>query len=274
MKFSDLLAAKLDLLVSWLLTSGIRTTLILLVAFLALRGIRLLSTQFDRILSELTGPSLERQKRTQTLSYVVRTGATAVLIIVTVMLLLAELGVDIAPLLAAAGIGGLAIGIGAQNLVRDIITGFFLLLEDQIRVGDVVKVGDKQGQVEGIGLRILTLRDFDGSVHTIPNGTITTVTNMTKDFSYAVLPVSVSPREDIDTVIQVLTDVGAELRQSADFSSDILSNLEVSGVDEVTGSRVTITVRIKTLPSKQWRVNRELRRRIKDAFNAHQIEMA
>jgi small conductance mechanosensitive channel len=212
MDLSSLLTAKLDLVLTWLLTSGIRLVFLLVVASLLLRAIRLLTDKFNRMLLGFTH-SVERQKRAQTLSHIARAVATTVLFILTAMLLLKEVGINIAPLLAAAGIGGLAVGFGAQNLVRDVITGFFLLLEDQIRVGDVVKVGDKSGLVEKLSLRVLTLRDFDGSVHMIPNGTIATVTNLTKDFSYAVLHIGVSYRVAVDEAIAVLTQVGADLRR-------------------------------------------------------------
>src|SRR5712691_549048 len=178
---SSLFAAKLDLVLTWLLTSGIRLVFLLVVASLLLRAIRLLTDKFNRMLQDFTN-SVERQKRAQTLSHIAQAVATTVLFTLTAMLLLEEVGLNIAPLLTAAGIGGLAIGFGAQNLVRDVITGFLLLLEDQIRVGDTVKVGDKSGQVERLGLRLLVLRDSDGSLHMIPNGTIQTVTNLTKGF--------------------------------------------------------------------------------------------
>ncbi len=175
---SSLLTAKLDLVLTWLLTSGIRLVFLLVGAYLLLRMIRLLTDRFNHMLQGFTH-SVERQKRAQTLSEIVRAVATTVLFVLTTMFVLEEVGLNIAPLLTAAGIGGLAIGFGAQNLVRDVIAGFFLLLEDQVRVGDVVKVGDKSGLVEKLGLRVLILRDFDGSVHMIPNGTIATVTNLT-----------------------------------------------------------------------------------------------
>jgi small conductance mechanosensitive channel len=254
------------------MTSGIRLVLLLVAAFLLLRMIRLLSDRLNRVLRGFTD-SPERQKRAQTLSQIVRVVASTALFIVTAMFLLEEVGVNIAPLLAAAGIGGLAIGIGAQNLVRDVITGFFLLLEDQIRIGDVVRVGDKSGLVERLSLRVLTLRDFDGSVHMIPNGTITTVTNLTKDFSYAVLNVGISYGTDVDAAIAVLTEVGAALRRDPQFSSDLLDNLEVVGIDDFADTHVKLTLRLKTVPSKQWRVSRELRKRIKKAFDLHGIRM-
>ena len=178
---SSPLTAKLDLVLTWLLTPGVRLVFLLVAAYLLLRTIRLLTENLNRMLQGFTH-SVERQKRAKTLSHLIRAVATTVLFIVTAILLLEALGINIAPLLAAAGISGLVIGFGAQHLVRDVITGFFLLLEDQVRVGDVVKVGDKSGLVENLGLRVLTLRDFDGSVHMIPNGTITTVTNLTKDY--------------------------------------------------------------------------------------------
>jgi small conductance mechanosensitive channel len=267
-----LLTAKLDVVLTWLLTSGLRLVFLLVAAYVLLRLIRVLTNKLDTTLQSFAH-SVERQKRSHTLSHIVQVVATTILSVVTIMLVLGELGVNIAPILAAAGIGGLAIGFGAQNLVRDVITGFFILLEDQIRVGDVVKVGDKGGLVEDISLRVLTLRDFDGSVHLIPHGTIQTVTNMTKDFSHYVMDVGVAYREDIDEVMAVLKEVGSDLRRDPDFAPDILDDLEIVGVDDLASSQVTIKVRIKTVPIKQWRVGRELRRRIKKAFDLHGIEI-
>ena len=270
--FTLILQTHFDKLLAWLLTSGVRIVLILAIAIILRRLAWALTDQLNAFLQGLT-QSLERQKRARTLSNIVRTIATTLLFIVTTMMILSELGVNLVPLLAAAGVGGLAVGFGAQNLVRDVITGFFILLEDQIRVGDTVKVGDKAGLVEHISLRVLTLRDFDGSVHLIPHGTITMVTNMTKDFSYAVLDVGVSSREDADAVIQVLNDVGAELRQDPLFANDILEDLEVVGIDSFSASRMVIKGRIKTVPAKQWRVAREFHRRLKKAFDSHGIEL-
>jgi len=257
---------------SWLFTSGVRMAFIVIAAWVLLRVIRALTNRLGTTLQGLT-LSPERQKRAQTLSHIVRAVATTILFVIATMLLLAEVGVNLAPLLAAAGIGGLAIGFGAQNLVRDIITGFFILLEDHVRVGDVVKVGDKGGLVESLSLRALTLRDFDGSLHVVPHSTITTITNMTKDFSYYLMDVGVAYREDIDQVMTVLKEVGADLRRDPEFAADILDELEVVGVDDLAASQVTIKVRIKTVPIKQWRVGRELRRRIKKAFDVRGIEI-
>jgi small conductance mechanosensitive channel len=272
MDIRSLLTAKTDLLLTWLLTSGVRVVFILVAAALLLRVIRLFTDRFNRMLTGLVQESPERQKRVQTLSQIARTVATTVLLAVTGIVVLAEVGIDIAPLLAAAGIGGLALGLGAQHLVRDVIAGIFLLAEDQIRVGDVIKVGDKSGRVEQIGLRMITLRDFDGSVHVIPNGAIGTVTNLTKEYSYAVLYVSVPYRANVDAVIAVLSEVGAELRRDPAFAADLLDDPEVAGIDDFTDLRMKISLQIKTIPAQQWRIARELRRRIKIAFDAHGIE--
>lgn len=258
---------------AWITTSGLRIVLILAATSLLLRGIRLLTERLSRPLTDPTPQTLERQKRAQTLSATARAVATTVLFVVASILILGEIGVDVIPLVAAAGIGGLAIGFGAQNLVRDVIAGFFLLLEDQIRVGDVVKIGDKSGQVELIGLRIITLRDFDGSVHIIPNGTITSVTNQTKEFAYAVVTLGVSHRVDFDSVMTLLKTTGEELRRDLTFSSHLLGDVEVLGLDDFAAPRLKITLRVKTAPAKQWSVARELRRRIKLAFDAQDIKL-
>lgn len=263
----------IDPLVSRILVTSLHIAFLLLVAFLLRRIVSGVISRFDRALRGFTESS-ERLKRARTLSYTLQTAATATLFSVTALLIFSELGLDLAPLLTAAGIGGLAIGFGAQNLVRDVISGFFILLEDQIRVGDAVKVGDKSGQVESIGLRILTLRDFDGSVHMIPNGTITTITNMSKDFSYSTLTLAVVATADVEKVIHVLQEIGVALRQDSALSPHLLADLEIVGLDDINGTRFTVTLRCKTAPGMQWRVTRELRRQIKTAFAAQQIELA
>jgi small conductance mechanosensitive channel len=269
--FALILQAHFARCVTWLLTSGTRIVLLLVLAAFLIRLVRLLTGRLNSFLQGITY-SLERQKRAQTLSQIVRTVTTAIILVVVTMMILGEVGVNLAPILAAAGIGGLAVGFGAQNLVRDVITGFFILLEDQIRVGDIVKVGDKTGLVEQISLRVLTLRDFDGSVHLIPHSAITTVTNMTKDFSYAVLEIGVSYRQDVDEVVKMLAEVSAELRRDPQFAGDILDDLEVVGIDDFAASQMIVKLRIKTQPSKQWRIAREFRRRFKKTLDARHIE--
>ncbi len=257
---------------AWLMTSGLRLAFIGALSYIALGIARGFADNLGNLIQR-TSPSLDREKRAQTLSHMTRVALSVFILTLAAMLTLRELGVEIGPLIATAGIGGLAIGFGAQNLVRDVISGFFILLEDQIRVGDVVQIGDKGGLVESVGLRVLILRGLDGSVHIIPNGTIERVTNMTKEFSYALMDVGVSYREDIDEVIEVLKEVAAEMRRDPAFASDILEDLEVLGVDDFADSAVKIRIRLKTRPIQQWRIAREMRRRIKKAFDARDIEI-
>lgn len=255
-----------------LLMRGSRILLVVVLLIIAVQLLRL-SCNKMRILLEGFAPTIERQKRAATLSGIVYAVGFALILVVGALLILRELGLDMAPLLATAGIGGLAIGFGAQSLVKDVISGFFILLEDQVRVGDVVNIAGKGGYVESVGLRIIKLRDFDGSLHIVPNGSISTVTNMTKDFSYYLMSVPVAYKEDVDEVMAVLGEVGKELRQDPAFAPDILDELEVVGVDNFADSAVEIVIRIKTLPIRQWVVGRELRRRIKKAFDAKNIEI-
>jgi len=268
----SVLNERLNLIVTWLLTSGVRSTLLIVATFVILRVIRLLTARFAQVLQRLTPQSVESRKRIQTLSSTVRAVANTVFLLIMTMLILGEIGINIGPLIAAAGIGGLAIGFGAQNLVRDVITGFFIILEDQVRVGDTVKVGDKSGQVERLGLRLLVLRDSDGSLHMIPNGTIQAITNMTKGFSYAVLGVTVPADQDANAVTAVLKEVGAEMEHDSGFAVDILGSPEVIEVSDLSDGRTKLTVRLKTAPGQQGRVSYELRRRIKRALNARGLQ--
>ncbi len=188
-------------------------------------------------------------------------------------MILSEVGIDMKPLLAAAGLGGLAIGFGAQSLVKDIITGFFILLENQIRVGDVVEIAGVGGLVEEVKLRTITLRDLEGNVHIVPNGAVDKVKNYTHLYSYYLFNIGVSYREDTDEVAAVLKEVGADLQADPEFGPDILEPLEMLGVDQFADSAVIIKCRIKTEPIKQWRIGREMNRRIKKAFDARGIEI-
>ena len=266
------LGSALHRLIELLLMRGGRVLLVLALLFVAVQFLRMACNRM-RVLMEGFAPTIERQKRAHTLSSIVYAVGFSLVLVVGILLVLRELGLDMAPFLATAGIGGLAVGFGAQSLVKDFISGFFVLLEDQVRVGDVVNIAGKGGYVESVGLRIIKLRDFDGSLHIVPNGSISTVTNMTKDFSYYLMTVPVAYKEDVDEVMEALREVGKELRQNSAFATDILDDLEVVGVDNFADSAVEIVVRIKTLPIRQWVVGRELRRRIKKAFDARNIEM-
>jgi small-conductance mechanosensitive channel len=188
-------------------------------------------------------------------------------------MVLRELHVDITPILTGAGIVGLAVGFGAQSLVKDIISGFFLILEDQVRVGDVANIDGTGGLVERITLRTIILRDETGTVHVIPNGSIQRLSNMTKDFSYYVTSIGVSYREDTDLVTKVLTVVAEEMLKDPEFAPFMLGPLEVLGVDRFAESTVDVKVRLKAIPSKQWVIGREFLRRSKKALDASGIEL-
>jgi small conductance mechanosensitive channel len=194
------------------------------------------------------------------------------ILVVATMMILKEFGVEIGPLLAAVGIVGLAVGFGAQSLVKDVISGFFILLEDQIRVGDVVQVAGKSGLVEKISLKTVMLRDLSGNVHYVPNGQIDVVTNMTKEYSRFVFDIGVAYREDVDEVIAIIKGVDEELRSDPEYREDILEPIEVLGLDQFASSAVIIKARTTTKPIKQWRVAREFNRRLKKKFNERNIE--
>lgn len=215
----------------------------------------------------------ESAKRAETLGRVMRYLIAVVISLITVMLVLAELGVSVAPILGAAGVVGLAVGFGAQSLVKDYFTGFFLLLENQIRQGDVIKIGDHAGSVEEVTLRYVQLRDYDGNVHYVPNGTISTVINMTRGFSNAVMDIGVAYRENVDDVMTVMGDVAAQLRQDPDFGPRITNDLEIAGVEQWADSAVVIRCRFRCQPIQQWGVKREYLRRLKSAFDAKGIEI-
>jgi small conductance mechanosensitive channel len=259
---------------AWFFGSGLRILLIVLVAYVA---VKLASAGTLRLEREVTrvvdGGTEERLKRVRTLGRLGRNAVTVVIAGVAVLMVLQELRLDIMPILTGAGIVGLAVGFGAQTLVRDVISGFFLILEDQVRVGDVAVVNGTGGVVEAINLRTIVLRDLEGVVHTVPNGSIETLANRTRDYSYYVVDVGVAYKEDTDEVVSVLQEVGDELARDPAYAADILAPLEVLGVDDFADSQVTIKTRIKTLPLKQWTVGRELRRRVKKAFDARSIEI-
>jgi small conductance mechanosensitive channel len=226
-----------------------------------------------RLLYEGRLPDAAEIKRADTLTHVVRDVARVVVMAVGSMMILSEVGVDLKPLLAAAGLSGLAIGFGAQSLVKDVISGFFILLEDSIRVGDVVEIAGVGGLVEDVALRTITLRDGAGNVHVIPNGTVDKVKNMSKDFAVYVFDVGVAYREDVDEVMALLKEIGADMQADPTYAADILAPLEMLGVDRFAESAVIIKSQMKTNPNQQWRIGREMNRRIKKTFDAKGIEM-
>ena len=205
----------------------------------------------------------ELSKQAATIAGVMQRTTTVLIYALAVVMALRELGFDVAPLIAGAGVAGLAIGFGAQNLVRDVISGFFLLIENQIRVNDVVVINDTSGLVEEINLRTTVLRDGEGTVHVIPNGAITKLANRTQGFSYYMFNLNISYKDDSDLVVAILRETGAELAAEEPYSGMILAPMEVFGVDQLGETHVVVKGRIKTLPGKQWDVGREVNRRLK-----------
>lgn len=250
----------------------LHVTVILVLAWLLMRLSRKLLRLF-RDYMNARAASAEETRRIETLARVFRYTSGVIISLVAGMLVLSELGISIAPILGAAGVVGLAVGFGAQSLIKDYFNGFFLLLENQLRQGDVVEVGDKSGMVEDVTLRYVCLRDYEGNVHYIPNGMITTVTNKSRDYAYAVIDVSVAYRENVDEVCEVMRAVGAELRASEAFAAKILDAIEIAGVQDWGDSAVILRCRFKTATLEQWGVRREFLRRLKDAFDARGIEI-
>jgi len=264
--------AYLQKVIQWFLSSGLHIALVLILTLIALKAAKVLSKRLvDFIVRQKEDP--EFQKRTQTLASIIRYVSVITILLVGAMMVLKEFGIEIGPLLAAAGIVGLAVGFGAQSLVKDVISGFFILLEDQIRVGDVVQIAGKGGLVEKINLKTTILRDLAGNVHYVPNGHIDVVTNMTKDYSRYVFDIGVAYRENVDEVVEVIKEVDEELRNDPEYKDDILEPIEVLGLDQFANSAIIIRARTMTKPIKQWRVGREFNRRLKKKFDERNIEI-
>lgn len=215
----------------------------------------------------------EGEKRITTLLNIVRGSFIVFISVIFIFIFLKLLGLDIAPLLAGAGIVGLAIGFGAQELVRDVISGFFMLLENQLRVGDVVKINGTGGLVEKIELRTIVLRDLEGVVHVFQNGKINTLSNLTMEWSAAVFEIGVAYKENLDVVIKVIQQTGDGLSGDTDFKDLILEPIEIFGLERFGESEIVIKARLKTKPSQQWFIGREFRKRLKLAFDQNKIEI-
>jgi small conductance mechanosensitive channel len=258
----------------WIFDSGLSVLMIALVAYALVRATALIVKRFEfEVTKGTTLDALERAKRARTLGSVVSKVMTALISGIAGLMILREFGLDITPVLTGAGIAGLAVGFGAQTLVRDIISGFFLILEDQVRVGDVAAINGTGGLVEEINLRTIVLRDAEGTVHVFPNGSINTLANRSKDFSYYVIDLGISYREDPDRVAAILREVSGELQADPKFAPFILEPVEILGVDAFTDWAVTMKFRIKTVPLKQWEVGREFRKRLKKALDRHGVEI-
>jgi moderate conductance mechanosensitive channel len=249
----------------------IRITIIIVLAYIATRLLRAGLKKLEAFLIQATArgeDTLATSKRIKTLSGVIWTLTCGLLWFIVALVALSQIGVNIGPILAGAGVVGLAVGFGAQHLVRDLVSGFFLLIENQIRVGDIAIVNNTTGIIEGITFRTVMLRDQAGIVHVFPNGAITTLANATMDWSAAAIDVTLPFRVDTDRVMETMRRVGAEMKTEKEFASMILEPLEVFGIDNFTETTVTIKARFKTQPAQQYLVGREFRRRLKYALQA------
>nr|MBF0222608.1 mechanosensitive ion channel family protein [Desulfobulbaceae bacterium] len=265
--------------ISW--DSLIQTSFkIFIILFLAWLGMFILRKSLVRLEKRLLDqgraagePPSESEKRIETVIRLVKQASFLALWITVILVILKEIGVEIGPILASAGVLGLAIGFGAQNLVKDVIAGFFYILENQVRVGDVAIINGTGGLVEQINFRTIVLRDLGGIVHIFPNGSVTTLSNLTNEWSAYVFNIGVAYKENTDHVIDVMNQVGAEMMEDADFGPFMLEPPEIFGVDKFDSSSVIIKGRIKTRPIRQWMVGREYLRRIKLAFDTANIEI-
>lgn len=259
---------------SWLTTSGIKVIGILITLIILSQMSKWIVKWLERFIPEKDPlQAVEAKKRAQTLGKILRHAFLLVITFIAVLTILGELGIQLGPLLATAGIGAVALGFGAQSLVKDVISGFFIILENQYRIGDAIDVAGVSGLVESVGLRKTVLRDLEGRVHTIPNGEIKVVTNLSKEWSRAVVDIGISYREDIDHIIALLSQIGRDLEGEESYKSAILEPMQILGVEQFKESEIIIRMIVKTVPLKQWEVSRELRRRIKNRFDEKGIQI-
>jgi small conductance mechanosensitive channel len=258
--------------VEQLAAQALRVAVILLVAWLLQAVAARLIRAFRGYMSRRTGG--DEIGRVETLARVFRNAATIVIVLIAGMLALGELGLSVAPLLATAGVAGLAIGFGAQSLIKDYFNGFFLLLEDQLRQGDVVEISGLSGQVEEVTLRYVRLRNFEGHVHFVPNGEIKVVTNRTRGFAHAVIEVGVGYRVDPDEGLAVMGEVAGAMRADPAWGNRIAGDIEIIGVERWADSAVILRARLRVVPPiEQWNVKREFLKRLKQAYDQRGIEI-
>ena len=251
----------------WALTHGVNLVIIFVGAFIVVRGANLAIDHFQFKLSRRhAAGDLEWQRRAATLSGILTSMVTATVGFVAILMMLRELTIDILPILTGAGIAGLAIGFGAQNLVRDVISGFFLILEDQVRIGDLARINGVAGMVEQINLRTIVVRDGEGAVQVFPNGTITALANLSKQFAYAVVDVRIAYSENMDRVMGTMREVGASMERDALWGTLVLAPLDILGIESLADGAATVRVKFKTQPLNQGKVANELRRRLMSTF--------
>lgn len=255
-----------------LLISSLNIVVIVVLALMVRKFVgRLLGVIHHRLSSRMRG--VEERKRLDTIDRIFGYIASVVIGVITVMVVLAELGISIAPFLATAGVVGIAVSFGAQSLVKDYFTGFVMLIENQIRQGDFVDVGGKSGSVEEVTLRYIRLRDGEGTVHFVPNSSITAVSNHSRDFAYAVVDIGIGYDANLGHTYEVIKQVGAEIRKDTELGSKILEDIQILGVTALADSAVTVRVRMKVIALEQWGVRRALLARLKQAFEQAGIDI-
>jgi moderate conductance mechanosensitive channel len=263
---------------NWLIEELPGLLIALVLFFLAFKIVayflkKLNKTFLNRADKNDTVDTIEAGKRINTLTSIIHGVIKIILWVILIMIVLQKFGINIAPILAGAGIVGLAVGFGAQELVRDYISGFFIILENQIRSGDIAIINGTGGLVEKIELRTTTFRDFSGVVHIIQNGKINIISNMTKDWSAMVFDIGVAYKENPQVVMDLMKKVGDEIQNDSNFKDKIIEPIEIFGLDKFADSAIVIKARLKTKPSEQWAVGREYRKRLKDAFDQGNIEI-
>jgi len=247
--------------------------LIVLGAYILMRMLRTFARKSAELHVRTLPPGI-RVQQVRTLASVLTSVGIFVIFFVATLMVLSVFNLNLGPMLASAGIAGLAIGFGAQTLVHDFINGFFILFENQYDLGDVVRIAGVKGTVEGMSLRNTVLRDDDGTVHMVPNSAIQIVSNLTRDWSQFSLKVTVAYSEPSDKVVQLLKEVGSEVRNDPTFAADIVSDIDVPGIDRVGNGEAEYLMLVKTRPTKQYAVSRELRRRIKECFEKNNVQAA
>lgn len=267
------ISRSLSSLLDWLGTSGVKIAFIVVVMLGLVKVFSLLIHHSFRITNR-NKSAWDERKRTQTLTTLTQYIAGIVIVSVAVVLILRELGIQLGPIFAAAGVAGLVLGFGAQAMIKDMINGFFIMMDDEVRVGDIVEAAGKTGTVQKISLRMTVLRDLKGNVHYIPNGDIGVVTNMTKEYSYSLFDINVAYRENVDEVIAVIKEVDQDLRANPVYAEMMYAEpIEVLGLEHFGESAMVIRARIKTRPIKQWKVRREFNRLLKKKFDERGIQI-
>ncbi|MDK2979215.1 MAG: moderate conductance mechanosensitive channel [Bacteroidales bacterium] len=264
--------------VDWIVNEGPSILILIVLLFITLKFLNIFIRRLNKILihratSSKSLDTQEASKRINTLLSILKGLGKIIIWAIFLMIIFKKFGIDIGPILAGAGILGLAVGFGAQELVRDFISGFFILLENQVRAGDVAIINGTGGLVEKIELRTITLRDFSGVVHVFQNGKINTLANMTKEWSAIVFDIGVAYKEDVNEVIKVMQEVGEKMVNDPEYKDKIKEPLEIFGLDKFDTSAIVIKARLKTIPGEQWTLGRAYRKRLKIAFDQRGIEI-